>query len=98
MLWVFTKNLTSRNSSLEQSYFYFSQGQIIGKHFDYSGDNASFVSRPAEVRAAVSGVDQGDTIRVWTRSLGSYSYDTQSGGNTTVPKFNVLRAQVVRKG
>lgn len=67
-------------------------------NFDYRGDNASFVSGSAGVCPALNGIDEGDTVRVWTQSLGSYSYDTQSGGNTTVPKFNVLRAQVVRKG
>ncbi len=67
-------------------------------NFDYRGDNASFVSGSAGVCPALNGIDEGDTVRVWAQSLGSYSYDTQSGGNTTVPKFNVLRAQVVRKG
>ena len=68
-------------------------------NFDYNGDNAFFDSGDADtVCPALNGIDQGDTIRVWTQSLGSYSYDTQNGGNTTVPKFNVLRAQVVRKG
>ena len=98
MLWVCTENLASRNRSQEQSYFYFSQGQFIGKDFDYRGDNASFGSGSSGVCPALSGIDEGDTVRVWTQSLGSYSYDTQSGGNTTVPKFNVLLAQVVRKG
>lgn len=68
-------------------------------NFEYSGDNARFVSGDStDICPALNGIDEDDTIRVWAQSLGSYSYDTQSGGNTTVPKFNVLRAQVVRKG
>lgn len=66
--------------------------------FDYAGDNAFFTSGDGSSYCPVlDGIDQNDVIRVWGKSLGSYSYDTQIGGNTTVPSFNVLRAEVIAK-
>jgi hypothetical protein len=34
---------------------------------------------------------QGDNIEIWVIGEGAYSYDTQAGGNTTVPEFKVTR-------
>ena len=34
---------------------------------------------------------EGDIVVVSAMSLGSYSYDTQAGGNTTVPAFQVVK-------
>jgi hypothetical protein len=67
-------------------------------NFDYAGDNAYFGSGDADTYCPVlDGIDQNDTIRVWATSIGSISYDTQAGGNTTAPAFNVLRAEVLTK-
>lgn len=34
-----------------------------------------------------------DHIRMWVTTLGSFSYDTQIGGNTTVPSFEVHQVE-----
>lgn len=39
---------------------------------------------------------QDDIVEMRVTSLGSYSYDTQNGGNTTVPLFEVNR--IIRRG
>jgi hypothetical protein len=66
--------------------------------YEYAGDNAYFTSGDGYTNCPVlDGIDQNDTIRVWATSLGSLSYDTQVGGNTTVPSFDVLRAEVLKK-
>ncbi len=66
--------------------------------FEYAGDNAIFSSGDGASNCPVlAGVDQNDVVRVWVRSEGSYSYDTQIGGNTTAPKFKVLKAEIIRK-
>lgn len=67
-------------------------------NFEYGGDNALFTSGNGDTDCPVfDGIDQNDTIRVWATSLGSFSYDTQVGGSTTVPSFDVLRAEVLKK-
>ncbi len=67
-------------------------------NFDYAGDNAFFTSGDGFTACPVlSGIDQNDVVRVWALSKGSKSYATQIGGNTTVPEFKVLRAQIIRK-
>ena len=38
-----------------------------------------------------------DVVRLTVRGAGTLSYDTQNGGNTTVPKFTVLRVQLLQK-
>lgn len=38
---------------------------------------------------------EGDHVKMWVTILGSYSYDTQIGGNTTVPLFEVLQAELL---
>lgn len=39
---------------------------------------------------------QGDVVAMSVVSLGSYSYDTQAGGNTTVPLFQVDKIQLLK--
>jgi hypothetical protein len=66
--------------------------------FDYAGDNALFASGDADHDCpALAGVDQNDVVRVWVVGKGSMSYDTQIGGSTTVPLFDVLKTQIIRK-
>lgn len=66
--------------------------------FDYAGDNAYFTSGDGESNCPVlTGIDQNDVVRLWVRSTGAYSYDTQIGGNTTAPGFDVLKASVISK-
>ena len=66
--------------------------------FDYAGDNALFSSGDAVSTCPVlSGIDQNDVVRVWVRSEGSTTYDTQIGGSTTAPQFDVLKAEIIRK-
>lgn len=38
---------------------------------------------------------EGDRVKLWVTVLGSLSYDTQVGGNTTVPEFHVWQAEAV---
>lgn len=40
-------------------------------------------------------VVQGDAVKIWVTSLGSYSYDTQVGGSTTVPSFRVDQIEIL---
>jgi hypothetical protein len=67
-------------------------------NYEYAGDNALFESGDGVSACPVlTGIDQNDVVRVWVRSEGSYSYDTQIGGSTTVPKFEVVKAELIRK-
>jgi hypothetical protein len=67
--------------------------------FDFAGDNAYFNSGDSVSSCPVlTGIDQNDVARVWVQSEGSFSYDTQIGGSTTVPAFKVFRAEIIRKG
>jgi hypothetical protein len=38
---------------------------------------------------------EGDNVKLWLSSTGSYSYGTQIGGNTTVPSFEVLQVELL---
>lgn len=68
-------------------------------NFDYKGDNAIFSSGDASKDCPVlDNIDENDIVKVWAKSTGSFSYDTQIGGNTTVPSFNVLKAELLQKG
>ncbi len=50
-------------------------------------ENAAFNGDPSQLDAFV----EDDVVWMQVVSLGSYSYDTQAGGNTTVPAFEVVR-------
>lgn len=52
-----------------------------------NGDNAAFVG----VAATLADYVEGDVVTMSVMSLGSFSYDTQAGGNTTVPSFQVVK-------
>ncbi len=66
--------------------------------FDYAGDNAFFTSGDGESNCPIlAGIDQNDVVRLTVRGAGTYSYDTQAGGNTTVPSFDVLKVEVIAK-
>ncbi len=51
------------------------------------GDNAAFVGAAAQLEDFV----EGDIVAMSVMAVGSYSYDTQAGGNTTVPSFQVVK-------
>ncbi len=53
----------------------------------YLGDNALFTGYEEDLADFV----QGDIVSMNVASLGSFSYDTQIGGNTTVPLFFVYK-------
>jgi hypothetical protein len=57
-----------------------------------NGDNASFSGDAGGLAPFV----EGDIVAMDVMSMGSYSYDTQAGGNTTVPQFMVMK--IVTKG
>lgn len=68
-------------------------------NFEYAGDNAVFSAGDGDTECPVlDGIDQDDVVRVWVKSLGTLSYDTQIGGSTTVPAFQVLKAELISKG
>jgi hypothetical protein len=57
------------------------------KYWFSDGENAAFVgSAPA-----LADYVEGDVVTMSVVTLGSYSYDTQAGGNTTVPSFQVVK-------
>lgn len=61
--------------------------------FDY-GQNALFMSGDGSSDCPVlDDVVQDDHVRLWVEALGSFSYDTQIGGSTTVPSFEVLQVE-----
>lgn len=53
----------------------------------YLGDNSMFTGSAAQLADFVAG----DIVSMSVVNLGSYSYDTQIGGNTTVPIFQVVK-------
>jgi hypothetical protein len=55
----------------------------------YEGDNALFTGEPN----ALVDIVQGDIVSMSVAGLGSYSYDTQIGGSTTVPSFAVFKVK-----
>lgn len=70
-------------------------GQAAPKRLDYwytDGENASFTGDADRLFDFV----EGDIVVMNVTVLGSYSYDTQAGGNTTVPSFIVHK--ITRKG
>ena len=58
----------------------------------YNADNAAFTGAAANLADFV----EGDMVYMSAVGTGAYSYDTQAGGNTTVPSFFV--AKIARKG
>jgi hypothetical protein len=70
-------------------------GQASYKKLEYwysDGENASFVGDASRLADFV----EGDVVVMNVVGAGSYSYDTQAGGNTTAPAFEVVK--ITRKG
>ena len=64
------------------------RGQASYKNQEFwftDGDNTFFTGDEDQLSDFVTN----DLVVMNVTSLGSYSYDTQSGGNTTVPSFQV---------
>lgn len=65
--------------------------------YDYV-QNAVFTSGDGwEECPVLDDVVEDDHVRLWVTTLGSYSYDTQIGGNTTVPSFEVHQVEHLPK-
>lgn len=65
--------------------------------YDYP-QNAVFAAGDGEEECPVlDDVVEDDHVQLWVTSLGSYSYDTQIGGNTTVPSFEVHQVEQLPK-
>jgi hypothetical protein len=62
------------------------------RYWSLDGTNAWFTGPEKRLEDVV----QGDLVSMKAIGTGAYSYDTQAGGNTTVPSFEV--ASVSRKG
>ena len=62
------------------------------KYWFSDGQNAFFTGSASRFADFV----QDDVVQMKVISLGSYSYDTQAGGNTTVPLFQV--SKITHKG
>ncbi len=58
----------------------------------YQGENSMFTGAANRLADFV----EGDVVVMNTVGLGSFSYETQIGGNTTVPLFQVVK--ITRKG
>ncbi|TJZ76990.1 DUF2510 domain-containing protein [Rhodococcus oryzae] len=58
---------------------------IAGDKYDY--DQNTFVV--GDTAALIANVVEDDLVTMYTEVLGSYTYDTQAGGSTTVPKLQV---------
>ena len=56
------------------------------------GENADFTGKESKLSDFV----EGDMVYMKVVSNGSLSYDTQAGGNTTVPTFDIV--SISRKG
>lgn len=62
------------------------------EYWALDGENTFFSGEQAQLSDFVTD----DVVAMNVISLGSYSYDTQVGGNTTVPMFEVVK--ITRKG
>lgn len=70
-------------------------GQAANKRLEYwwsDGDNASFVGQTSKLADFV----EDDIVVLNVIVVGSYTYDTQAGGSTTVPAFSIKK--ITRKG
>ena len=55
----------------------------------YDYDVNSIVNAPAGQSNILTNVVEGDLVTMYVEVIGAYSYDTQIGGNTTAPQFQV---------
>lgn len=63
--------------------------------FDY-GQNSYATAGDGETECPVfDPLVEGDHVKLWVTVLGSLSYDTQIGGNTTVPAIEVWQAELL---
>jgi hypothetical protein len=58
------------------------------QEYSYKYETNTLVVAPDA--AQVADLVEGDLVRIYVKIQGSFSYDTQAGGNTTVPKVQVL--------
>lgn len=64
--------------------------------FDFSADTPVFYY--GKSARQLENVIEGDFVKVWGTVEGSFSYDTQAGGNTTVPLISVEFIEVYGSG
>ncbi len=65
----------------------------VWEESDYGYDQNTLVI--ASDPAVIANVVEDDIVKMYVEVQGSYSYDTQGGGNTTVPKVAIRIVEVV---
>lgn len=63
--------------------------------YDYEQNSFATSGDAASTCPVFDPLVQGDHVKLWVTVLGSFSYDTQIGGNTTVPAFQVWQAELL---
>jgi hypothetical protein len=63
--------------------------------FDYEQNTLATSGDSESVCPVFDPLVEGDHVKMWVTVLGSYSYETQIGGNTTVPAFQVWQAELL---
>lgn len=63
--------------------------------FDYSTNTMLIAGDGTSDCPVVSDIVQEDHVKLWVTSLGSYTYDTQIGGSTVVPLFEILKLDLL---
>ncbi|WP_354497841.1 hypothetical protein [Mycetocola sp. 2940] len=68
---------------------------LMESDWEYSQDVMAFGGDGESDCPLLAPVVEGDVVKMWVTNTGSYSYDTQIGGNTTVPLFEVKQVEVL---
>ena len=63
--------------------------------FDYAQNTFATSGDGESVCPVFDPLVEGDHVKMWVTVIGSFSYDTQIGGNTTVPAFQVWQAELL---
>lgn len=66
-------------------------------NFEYEGDNAVIQGADLFTCPELDGIDNDDVVTATVMGAGSLTYDTQIGGSTTVPLFEVVAIENVDK-
>lgn len=74
--------VATETTAMEDSWEYSTDAMVWG------GDGESDC-------ALLDPIIEGDVVKMWVTNMGSYSYDTQIGGNNTVPEFEVKQIEVI---
>jgi hypothetical protein len=63
--------------------------------YDYAQNTFATAGDGESDCPAFDPIVEGDHVKMWVTILGSYSYDTQIGGNTTVPAYDVAQVELL---